>query len=149
MTARENYLEFKKNYDEAKDSIGKVAKQALYEMSLEVFEKFPAISSFGWPEYAMYFNDGDPTYFFVYNDPDSIYINGEGPYDDEDDDDEDLTPEVPKHKLTAKDKETARELFSEILKQFDDETMESNFTEDGKVTIFRDGRVKISDYRHS
>ena len=52
-----------KKITEAKKDLEKRTEAAIKEAIQELFNKHPILKSFGWKQYAPYFNDGEPCYF--------------------------------------------------------------------------------------
>jgi hypothetical protein len=108
-----------------------------------IFEEYPQLKTIGWKQYAPSFNDGDPCYFTVHNDDDSVELNGVNGYgDDDDEEDEDgerkAIDEKVREKIIAK--------VGVVFRQFTDGDYQTMFGEGARVTIHRDGTVDSDEY---
>jgi hypothetical protein len=64
-----------KKISKLQSQLEKDGEKLFKEGCKEIFKKNKDFESFSWPQYTMYWNDGDPTEFHVYSD--MIYINEE------------------------------------------------------------------------
>lgn len=103
------------------------SKKLLKEGSIPLFQKYPALESFGWTQYTSYFNDGEPTYFSA--DTTSPEINGKRDAYYEDD-------------YPLKE---AREEVVALLTSFDDETLQAIFGDHKKIEVTKEG-IEVEDY---
>ena len=107
-------------------------REILQSGATEIFNKYPALVSFGWKQYTPSFNDGDPCTLSVnYYD---LILNGVDPNDDDDDDEENELPELSEADSEAADKE-----IYELLNLIPETTYEELFGSDVIVTVTRDG----------
>jgi hypothetical protein len=121
-------------------------KPAFVDGLKPIFDEFEKLETIGWKQYAPSFNDGDPCYFSVHNDDDSLELNGINGYGDEPDPDEDGEEgeEVPV--LTEKVRDKILKKLSPALSQFSDADYQEMFGEGVSVTINRDGTVDTDEY---
>lgn len=133
------------NLSERLDNITRLRKEAqaevknlFTEFNRELFEKNPNLESYSWPQYAPYFNDGDPCYFGVRAYPENIRLNGY--YPEELEDEPDLLTNY----------QELQDVISSTIDALDDAdpSFFETFTSDGLVTIHRDGRHTVEDYSH-
>lgn len=148
-SAKERVKQLANSFSKAKQELLNSMKPALLEAFKEVFDKFPLLESFGWPQYTPYFNDGDSCYFNVHCDLETIYINdnscdnwetrvvGKSQYGY----DETELLDSEKWKLEA------AEEISDLIYLISNEVLEDWFNE-GLVTVNRDGSTEVDDYSH-
>jgi hypothetical protein len=164
--AKEKFLAFKKQYEEARKLMVAQTGAALKEMVSEIFEDYPDLESFGWRQYTPYFNDGDICEFSVNNDHYSILLNGQN--DDSEDEGWDCSkcgrnydsdtlfcpkdatakPTEEKPKLSDAEATVASKLISAMLQNFDDAMMLDLYGDHVTVTIHRDGSATKEEYEH-
>jgi len=101
----------------------KIKAQALFAM-------FPLMTSFSWPQYTPYFNDGEECNFYVRSYDENIEINGINS-DDQTDWQLDAASEC-----------------SMVLNRFEDSEMKETFGDHVKVTVTSDGLLKTEVYDH-
>jgi hypothetical protein len=61
----DNYDDYKKQTDAINIKKRGLTKEVLLKKAKLIFDKHPALSSFGWTQYTPYFNDGEACYFGV------------------------------------------------------------------------------------
>lgn len=132
------YVEIRKKIQEAKDRALEEAKVLFQDMSQDVFNRYPDMSSFGWVQYTPYFNDGDPCYFSAHTDSYAIRINEDWMESDEWDENE----EARGAKVLPEPEE-----ISAMLSVFDDSDLESMFGDHVEIQVTRGG-VNVYGYSH-
>ena len=137
MSVMTKYTEAKKKLKAALEQANAIVKEAFLEASNEVFNKYPNIESFSWPQYTPYFNDGDECTFsalteypqLTFTDGTEIDIDyGEG----------DADAEVVAKEIAA---------VKTFLAQFDESDYEEMFGDHVRVVVSRKG-AKIEGYDH-
>jgi hypothetical protein len=135
-------------YKKARQELKKLFEKTFVEGSKELFEKYPKMDSFGWPQYAPHFNDGDPCIFSVRAYEETIHINGDRFYDEDYDEEVDQSDGC----LAAEAEEKVRwaeEATDEIctfINMFDDDDL-AEFGE-GLITVYRNGKIEEDYYDH-
>jgi hypothetical protein len=142
------------------------SKQAFADGTKALFEKHPLLEWFSWHQYTGYFCDGDPCYFSVYSDPESMELAFDekhflqewhaGEEDDEgnavltwydtynwDDTARERVPVPGMEPVVA-----AYNDASEFVSAFDEELLKDMFGDHVEVAVMRDGGVKIVSYEH-
>jgi hypothetical protein len=164
--AKEKFLAFKAQYEEARKKMIEQTDGALKEMVKEIFDAFPGLQSFGWTQYTPYFNDGDTCEFGVNTYSDEIYINDSRDEDDYEDwkcpqckrsngydvafcpKDGAPKPVAEVATFSKEDREAAAEMVSDMLKNFDDDMMQDLYGDHVQVTIHRNGTATKEEYEH-
>jgi hypothetical protein len=125
------------SYRDMKKKMTEDARVIFTNATKKIFEHYPDLESFGWRQYTPYFNDGDPCYFRVCWDAESLDINGESIdyYPDEE------TEETKKWMEIA-------DVISDFLSSIDKEMLEDWFDDHARVTIHSDGRAEVDEYSH-
>jgi len=121
------------------------AKSLFLEASKELFDEFPELVSFGWEQYAPYFNDGDPCVFSVHADYPTI--NGYDTRRDrfvDNDEQEETEPTAAMESLFKKVKTPIAKLINTLPYDI----MQEVFGDDLRVTITREGKVIDGETNH-
>ena len=119
----------------------------LKEEAVSIFTEYPWLESFGWAQYAPYFNDGEQCEFSVNCDYPMLTTklhegwSGED-YDDFPGEEEFGTSEAEAEECYRK----VRTLLSSLCKVAED--IFRLYTDDGKVIISRDGSIITESYEH-
>jgi hypothetical protein len=121
--------ELKKKMADLKEEMTKEAKAVFKDAAAELFDKYPAMESFGYDQYTIYFNDGDELYFTAYTDADCIRINGIRGDDEED-------GKLPR---------AAYDKVSELLGEIGEDCLLAMFGDHCHVTAKKDG-VTVDSY---
>lgn len=74
-TLKKKIKDTQKQISKLQNQLSKDGEKLFKKGCKELFKKHKDFESFSWPQYTMYWNDGDPTEFHVYSD--TIYINEE------------------------------------------------------------------------
>jgi len=117
-----------KQYNDLQKQMTKKVCSYLFEQAKPIFDKYPQIETIGWNQWAPYFNDGEACVFSVYTD--TIYLNNEDA-----DYIEDNIETADIHD------------FGSMLENIPTNIMET-ITEDGRVSIHRDGKITIEYVSH-
>lgn len=139
-------------FEQEKSVLQRQAKSLFVEASKELFDEYPELKSFGWTQYAPYFNDGNPCVFSVNGDSPTIngydtgcdqYVGVEGEEDGEYEESEDgPTKEQEKlHMLVLKP-------IARLISTLPRDIMEEIFGADTRVTITRSGKVINGETNH-
>ena len=159
-----DYSQIKEQMKLLKQQQLEVAKGFFSQYSMELFNKYPKLNSFGWKQYTLYFNDGDETNFGARTDIEQIYINGyRWEYDDGDGETENPNYFLGYSETNWKYDSIERKgiyspnpfynsdhktLVDEIvlfLNQFEDDDLESMFGDHKEVIVTRNG-VEVEEY---
>jgi hypothetical protein len=105
----------------------------------EVFKAFPTITTFGWREGSLAFNDGDPCPFQVYSDEEDIYVDGLSGYDDKYGDGDGELDEGATS--TKEERNAARKAISDLVSCVPESVFEGEYDQ-GRVTCYRDGKIE-------
>lgn len=130
---------------ELQDEIQQAGKEEFFEEFKPIFEKFPTLRNFSWPQYRPYFNDGDTCYFSVHSDPYRIKVAfdtdeyGISESDEDDGEGQDDTLDLRKE---------VRKYISEVLQKIDEDIFEDVFGDHAEITVHRDGTMDIDGYDH-
>lgn len=119
------------------------AKSLFLEASKELFDEFPELVSFGWEQYAPYFNDGDPCHFSVYADYPTIngYDTGCDRFVDSD---EETEPTAAMESLFK----NVKTPIAKLINTLPYDIMQQVFGDDLRVTITREGKVVDGETNH-
>jgi len=138
--------EIVKHFNEEKSKIQKQARTLFTEAAKELFEKYPELASFGWEQYAPYFNDGDACVFSVHADYPTIngYDTGadrfvDGSYGNED-------GELTNEQASFIDK--VKKPIAALINTLPDDIMQEIFGSDTRVTITQDGKITNDETSH-
>ena len=130
-----NFKEIQKVYENAKETLQRDVQNLVKLEINKIFKDFNDIESLSFIAYTPYFNDGDVCRYSVYSDEDSIYVNNQSIWDN--DDDEDRTDE----------ENQAATRLSILLANIPAEIIENAFGE-GKFTFHKNGDFIIDEYEH-
>ena len=151
-------------YKKAQEAVAKArkeakatVKEAIKEMALEFFSKYPNVLSINWNQYTPHFNDGDPCNFsanveypkftFVAKDGTELtYCAGAGSFMDEDDYDYD--GDGSKYGQYSKERDKLEEAVVEFLQSFDEDDLEEMFGDGVEITITNKGKITTDSYEH-
>lgn len=114
----------------------KLALSIFKSLTKDFFKKYPDVESFGWHQYTMDFNDGDPCYFSAYTEYYDLFIK----FKDEEKELNTGEHEVDKAYLNVYDE------ASSLIGTIDEEDLESLFGDPTEVRVFRDGRIEKEVY---
>lgn len=138
--------ELVKHFNREKEFLKNQAQTLFVGAAKELFEKYPELASFGWEQYAPYFNDGDACVFSVYADYPTIndYDTGSerfvnGAYENED-------GELTSEQATFIDK--VRKPIAALINTLPDDIMQEIFGSDTRVTITQDGKITNDETSH-
>lgn len=138
----ESYAEKKKEIEKIMEEARKEAQKVLQEGAEFIFNKFPAIQSFGWHQFTPYFNDGDECIFRVDADYDyGIKINNKTL-------DEFEVPEGLTKEENKKAQDKTNEIYQVVgafIGLFDDDDMKAMFGDHVEITVTRNG-ISTDDY---
>ena len=128
------FEDLKKKLVVLKSELKSAAVVAFQELSKDLFEANPTLSSFSWRQYTPYFDDGDTCHFSAQTSEPSLTIEGE----EEEFDGYDM----PEDQVGLQDE------IVEFLGNFEDDDLLTMFGDHQKVTINRDGSVDSEDHDH-
>lgn len=142
------YATTKRKLAKAREDWLAAAKKVFHAGARALFEKHPALESFGWTQYTPYFNDGDVCKFRVNSydptinglDEEELYEQGGTKWDHK------ANKEIKLHEPTAV--YLCSEPVQEFLESIDEDTMEALFGDHAEVTVFRDGQTEVEQYDH-
>lgn len=133
------FKNLKEQMEAFKKQMADLGRSALEDGAKEIFEAHPILDHFGWTQYSPHFNDGDPCTFSA-NEPEVWFVG-----DEEADEDDGYFSTWEK---AADDPQVlAFNAVSELLGQFDSDTLETLFGDGYKITVNRDG-VEVDEYDH-
>lgn len=130
--------ELVENFKKEKKILQDQAKSLFLEASKELFNKNPEMKSFGWEQYAPYFNDGDPCVFSVH----SCIVNGYNV---------DYESSVDGQEPSEEEYEILKQLIKPVEKlvhTLPKDIMEEVFGADTRVTITPDGKIENDEVSH-
>jgi hypothetical protein len=131
-----NVEELVKKLEDFEKQFKEESKKIFAEGCQELFKDNPELESFGFKGYTMHFNDGCPVEYNVYADePDINQIDGYDVYSIED--------AAEKEKI-----EKLQSVVSEFINAFPTESIKSTFPDHSRITIYRDGKIEITEYDH-
>ena len=159
MSISETFKKLREQRAEMEKKFQEVAAAAFHEEVAGIFEKFPALQSFGWYQYTPYFNDGDTCTFRANTDDFLIEWDGEEKSVDEDDEEERISAWSIRHCMkngktwndqpfSPSEKDHAVLALADFMQQFDDDILLVMFGDHAEVTVRRDGTVDIGEYSH-
>jgi hypothetical protein len=131
-----SYRELQEVYNRVGTMASEKIKGVLSELANQVFSENLQVDSFAWVQYTPYFNDGDACTFGVNSDEDSIEINEESAYDDDDD---------------GKKFLDVREKISQVLETIDEDHLLQAYGDHVRVIARRDRTedvFDVEDYDH-
>lgn len=136
-------------FEKAKKEIQDQAKEAFLSASKELFDEYPELKSFGWTQYAPYFNDGNPCVFSVNADYPTIngYDEDRGSFQT----DEEGGDYYDERELTEEEEKTikkARRPVIKLLSALPDEIMQEIFGDDIRVTVTRNLKIVRDKVSH-
>lgn len=141
----------------AKEAVERANEAYLKEFVGILFDEYPQLESFGWRQFAPYFNDGEPCNFGAHTDADSLVINGvdyEEVFEYVRVPVPDALPEWPEYKKFTgeyvphdeyKDIAPLFTIISDVLSELTDEFLEEQYGDNAEVTVRRDG-VTVEEY---
>lgn len=101
--------------------------------TLSIFRQHPTLQAFRWSQGTPGFCDGDPCYFRVHDDPESIHLR----VDDEDYDSDDYNDERY---------DDVKDQVANLLATVGGDLLEDVFGDSVEVTAKRDGTFDVDDY---
>lgn len=138
-------------FNEGKRSLVIQARSLFLDASKKLFDEYPELESFGWEQYAPYFNDGEPCTFSVNADYPTIngYDSNCGRFKfnpDGTDIDEDIERELTNEE--EKFHESVTKPIAKLINTLPDDIMQEVFGDDTRVTITRSGKVINGETNH-
>lgn len=137
--------QIKQKMKEIDEEIKTITKNDIFNEFKDLFEKYEQVEAIRWEQYAPYFNDGDPCAFSVYD----LMVKGLKLVSEENVDDyEDSEGFFYNYELNGSENEKCMEEFMDVHSGISEKIMEEVLTGDGRVTISRNGKVKIEEVDH-
>ncbi len=151
METVEKFKNLKADFEKKMKEMFAELKEEFGRASRELFDKYPLLESFGIPCFTDHWNDGEPCNWHSHNDAEMLSVNGiQGSYADDHEDEEDEKWMFTKKRYGKTEYSAPGQVYDDCVDFFAKFPTDffKNVFDEGLITIYRNGTVKVLHYDH-